>query len=97
MAPEAWDGVGQLGKPADVFAMGLLAYEMLSGKCAFEVPPFLQRAAGRPLVPPPPLEQRVPALSPGLSRTIQRALSEDAEARPDMGSFALAVHAALGS
>jgi protein kinase-like protein/7TMR-DISM extracellular protein 2/7TM protein involved in diverse intracellular signaling len=97
MAPEAWDGVGQLGKPADVFAMGLLAYEMLSGKCAFEVPPFLQRAAGRPLIPPPPLQQRVPALSPALSRTIQRALSEDAEARPDMGSFAVAVHAALGS
>src|SRR5258705_10297759 len=63
MAPEAWDGAGQLGKPADVFAMGLLSYEMLSGKAAFEMPPFLQRAAGRRMLPPPPLEQRVPQLT----------------------------------
>ena len=46
MAPECVRGARAIQAPADVFAFGLIAYELVSGRPAFSMPPFWAALAG---------------------------------------------------
>jgi hypothetical protein len=46
MAPECIRGARAIQAPADVFAFGLIAYELVSGRAPFTVPPFSAALAG---------------------------------------------------
>lgn len=87
MSPEV-----ALGQPAtrasDVFALGLMGFELLTGRYPLAEPAFLAVRAGRPLVrivPEQALPERVRSVLVG-------ALSEDPGARPSAGE----VEAVLG-
>jgi serine/threonine-protein kinase len=59
MAPELESGVHAVKPASDVFAFGLIAYELLTGAKAFAEPPLLLRLSGKDI--PPPDLGRVPA------------------------------------
>jgi serine/threonine protein kinase len=81
MAPERWVGTNPVDVRADVYALGAIVYEMLSGQ-----PPFRAdtRAALRLAIindPPAPLRARRPELPGWLAAVVERALDKRPERR----------------
>jgi serine/threonine-protein kinase len=81
MAPEQLAGDLTIDARADVFALGVLGYEMLTGKPPFTGPTAHAIAAAYFTETPAPLEQLRPEVSSALSATIQRALAKTPEDR----------------
>jgi serine/threonine protein kinase len=80
MAPEQARGERATAR-SDVFSMGAMFYELLSGYRPFtgpSIPAVLFAVAHRE---PPPLEERVPDIPPGIAIVVMRALAKPAEAR----------------
>jgi len=79
MAPEQVRGE-RVDARADVWAMGVVLYEMLSGSVPFQGSMFelLQQIMDRPI---PPLAERLPENLGAIASVIQRALSRDLGAR----------------
>jgi serine/threonine-protein kinase len=83
MAPEQTTGDPGVDHRADVYAWGILAYELLGG-----VHPFADRATPQDLfaahlsATPQPLSEVAPALSPAVSTLVMRCLEKDRARRP---------------
>ena len=75
MAPELERGARQATPASDMFALGVVAYELLSGRAPFAEAPVLARLAGRSCPPPAALENRIGAF-------VERCLSFDPAKRP---------------
>jgi serine/threonine-protein kinase len=75
MAPEQRTG-GALSARTDVFALGLVLYELFTGRRAFET------EAGLDVARAAPLTRFVPELDPRLERTILQCLAGDPASRP---------------
>ena len=82
MAPEAARGARFVGAPADVFAFGVMACEMLTGGPAFEGAPILSALEGRP----PRRAARVAgSLVPAsLSELLESCLAPEPTTRPSI-------------
>jgi len=89
MAPEAARGGRSLDAAADVFAFGVMAYEVLTGRAPFETPAVLMALAGRPLPAVLPIQEG--ALQGAGRDALVACLSEDPKSRPSARS----VHDAL--
>lgn len=78
----------------DVYALGVLAYELLTGRPPFDGPDFLDLLQQiREAEPPPPSALR-PEIPRVLDRILLRALAKDPHARPrSCADFALALQA----
>ncbi|MCX8007762.1 MAG: serine/threonine protein kinase, partial [Coriobacteriia bacterium] len=88
MPPEQ-AGRGALTQAADQWAFAALVYEMLTGEVPFgaDRPPHALAGAGRGRFVPPSVAAR--GLTPGIDRTLERALAADPEQRfPDVAAFA---------
>jgi CheY-like chemotaxis protein len=89
MAPERFRR-GPYGTPSDVYSIGVMLYEMLSGRL-----PFIPRSAD-PLAlvamqaeeDPPPLRVRCAEASPALERLVNAALDRNPEGRPSADRLA---------
>ncbi len=83
MAPELGDGAEHASPRSDLFSFGMVAYEMLSGKRAYErsvVKAFLK---DKPMPdPPPPLASVAPQLPAEVAAIVDACLQLDAKARP---------------
>lgn len=91
MAPEQLQG--HPCPASDQYALGILAYEWLSGFPPFSGS-FAEIAAQHCLVPPPPLTNRVPSLSPQVEQVILQALAKNPASRfPSVVAFAEALSA----
>jgi tetratricopeptide (TPR) repeat protein len=97
MAPEQARGEGMIDARADVFSLGCVLFECLTGR-----PPFV---AAHPIavlakvlfeVPPPPSKLR-PGLSPAVDALVLRMLSKDPALRPADGIAAAEEIEALGT
>jgi serine/threonine-protein kinase len=81
MAPEQFRGAGSVDHRADIYALGVVLYEMLTGR-----PPFVANGIGELMemhmfqVPPPP-RSLVPAIPPALEAVVLRALAKRPEDR----------------
>jgi len=80
MAPEQMSG-GPVGTKTDVFALGHLTYEMLSGELLFRGADFrsLRKEVIRCRLPS--FSETLPAVSPELRRVVRRMLSREPEER----------------
>src|SRR6266480_334137 len=78
MAPEQLQGKP---RPAsDQYALGIVVYEWLSGDRPFHGS-FSEMYSQHLLVPPPPLSEKVPAISREIETVVQKALAKDPEQR----------------
>ncbi len=85
-APEQIRGEA-VGPPADIYALGILAYQLLSGHLPFtgDVAHVLYAQAH---LPPPPLCEANPALPASLCAAVEAALAKDPTLRPSSaGAF----------
>ncbi|MGZ3418287.1 MAG: protein kinase domain-containing protein [Polyangiales bacterium] len=79
MPPEAVRGAKALGPAADVFAFGVMAYEMLVGKVPFTTPPVHLALAHVELTPP-----SREGLDPDLAELVIACVASDPDARPPL-------------
>jgi serine/threonine-protein kinase len=91
MAPEQLSG-REVSVKSDLFALGLVLYEVFTGKRAFDAPSVGELVKQHERGAPPTPTTTVPDLDPAIERTIMRCLESEAALRP---SSALAVAAGL--
>ena len=84
IAPELATGVQDARSSSDLFAFGVLAYEMVSGRAAFHVAPVIDRLAGRTIATPAPLAGKPDAVA----ASIMRCLDLDPAKRPTADELA---------
>jgi len=79
MSPEQFGGMGQVGAAADVYALGLVAYEVLAGRPPYDVrgrllPEIVALVQG---ADPAPLVSCDRTIPPPVSRVVDRCLRKD--------------------
>jgi formylglycine-generating enzyme required for sulfatase activity len=88
MSPEQIGGrAREAGPKADVYAMGAILYELLTGRLPFEGATFLE-LSGQILNDPPPA---LPGFDPALEELVHRCLAKDPAARPEARELARAL------
>jgi serine/threonine-protein kinase len=98
MSPEQCRGSVSIDHRTDIYALGCMAFEIVSGQ-----PPFVRDGAGEVvvahlMVEPPALSSLVPSVPPELDTLIARMLEKDPGARPQsMGDVLAQVESLLGS
>ncbi|MEP6834681.1 MAG: serine/threonine-protein kinase [Gemmatimonas sp.] len=82
MAPEQLAADPALDHRADIYAWGLVAYEVLSGHYPFEGLSGAGLMKAQLGADPQPLSSREPSLSPSVASLVMKALSKDPAQRP---------------
>ena len=100
LSPEQARGE-RAGPAADRYALGVVAYELLTGSRPFERESSTAEAAAHVTAPVPPASSLNAELPPEVDRVLDRALAKDPEARPAscadlVGALREALHAAAG-
>jgi serine/threonine protein kinase len=92
MAPEQASGQSQLTPSADIFSLGCILYECLTGKPPFATPHFVAALAKILFSEPEPLRSLRPELPLALQELLERMLAKDPDRRlPDASSLLTAL------
>src|SRR3982751_1188010 len=92
MSPEQGAGETPVGPASDIYSLGILAYEMLSGGVPFTGATPMAIQARKVLDPVPPLRSVRSTVSRGIEKAIRRALSVTAADRwPSAAAFSQAL------
>ena len=87
LAPEQAAGE-QVGPPADLYALGVVTYQFLSGRLPYEAQSLTELALKQMREIPPPLDELNPDVTPQLAVAVDRALALDPGDRyPDAETF----------
>jgi serine/threonine-protein kinase len=81
MSPEQAKGEQDVDRRTDIYALGVMLYEMLTGTPPFEGGNYFQLLWKHGNETPDPLRLRNPALPPRLEEVVMRALEKDPAAR----------------
>ncbi|HEX5634994.1 MAG TPA: protein kinase, partial [Gemmatimonadales bacterium] len=81
MSPEQAMGETDLDHRADIYSVGALAYELLSGRPPFEKTTAQQLLSAHVLEKPEPPSTHRPEIPPGLSQLVMRCLEKEKEQR----------------
>ncbi|MFO0578847.1 MAG: protein kinase [Polyangia bacterium] len=97
LSPEqAMGDSDKLGPHSDIWSIGLIAYELLTGKTYFEADNVAKLIGQICFAPMPPPSQRAPGLSPGFDRWFERSCDRDPAKRwPSVGVQVAALADAL--
>ena len=83
LAPEQGRGE-EAGPPADIYALGVVTYQLISGRLPFEGASLTELAIKQQREPPAPLDTLVAAVTPELARAVgDRAADRPPRALPD--------------
>ena len=82
MAPEQAAGDPHVDARADIYAVGMLAYEMLTGELPFTAPTIQAIFAAQLTKAPPPISSRRPNVSSALETLVMRCLEKRPADRP---------------
>ena len=94
MAPEQWTDAAAADVRSDIYALGVLCFEALTGRPPFTGASQHEVALAHARTPPPPLGRGLPA---GLDRVLARAMAKRAADRYESAlDFAAAFRAASG-
>jgi serine/threonine-protein kinase len=77
MAPEQCEGKQEIDHRADIYSLGVLMFEMLTGKVPFGGDGYGEIIVKHITMPPPSVRSLVPELSPELDLILFRALAKD--------------------
>lgn len=81
-APEQMFGE-RVTASADLYAVGAVLYEMLSGRMPYDAPTPTEIGRNKKNLRPPPLAKLAPWVPNGVARLVLRALEPDPSARPE--------------
>ncbi len=96
MAPEQARSSAQVVPQTDLYALGVILYELLTGQVPFTAPNAIDLAMLQITEPPPPPRRHNPAISPALEAVVLKSLAKDPVDRyPSGAAFATAVAVAL--
>jgi serine/threonine protein kinase len=102
MSPEQWGELSRDGNPeidgrTDIYSLGLVAYQMISGNRAYAAATLHELRRDHLSVMPPPLAEKVPGVPQAFSDAITRAISKDrSERQSTAGELAAQLRAGLG-
>ncbi len=82
MAQELAYGTKNATRASDVFALAILAFELLTGKRPFVEGPVAARLNGRPLPVAPPFRRVCPTLPLEVAKILDEAMSHNPKTRP---------------
>ncbi|MEP6655442.1 MAG: protein kinase, partial [Myxococcales bacterium] len=81
MAPEQLVGKG-VGPAADIYALGVVIFEVLTGQLPFQTEDVMAGALKRLTEPAPTMRSRVPDLDPRWDEVVARCLEREVDDRP---------------
>jgi eukaryotic-like serine/threonine-protein kinase len=105
MSPEQWgetprgfkEGKYEIDGRADVYSLGIIFYELVSGERPFQGPSLLKLASQHIMQIPPPLNERIPDVPEAFASVIARAMAKDRSDRQATAEqFANELRTALG-
>jgi serine/threonine protein kinase len=102
MSPEQWGEISRDGNPeidgrTDIYSLGLVAYQMISGQRAYAASTLHELRREHIAVTPPPLIEKIPEVPQGFSEAIDRAISKDrSDRQTTAGELATQLRAGLG-
>jgi class 3 adenylate cyclase len=94
ISPEQCVSPEEVGTPADLFALGVLTYQMLSGSLPFSGKTYNELMAQRLTRDPVPLSERRPGLPGELCRFVHRMMDREPGRRPSAGEVVDVMRAA---
>ncbi len=103
MSPEQWgeisrDGNFEIDGRADIYSLGLVAYQMISGRRPYSSNTLHELRREHLQVVPPPLDQVAPGVPTAFSEAITRSISKDrADRQQTAGQLAEELRTAVGT
>ena len=94
MSPEQINGFSDVTPAADLYALGITAYQTFTATLPFEHPELTRLLLAQASEPPPPPRTRNPKLPPALDALVLELLEKDPQRRP---ASATAVRARLAA